>query len=292
MNILWIGYGKMGQPMCTAVAKQGHKVVVLEPGPMQRSAAERNGLELVADVPSAAKDADLIVTSLPNDAACLGVLTGADGVLAACRSDSVLVETSTISVAASRLIADSAQASGVAYLRAPVSGTVGAASTGKLTSFISGPDDALERVRGVIGSYAAKTVAVGSEEQARVMKLAVNLMVNSLMVSLSEAFAFCRKGNVEPGIALDAICNSAIGSPHLRFKADQLLRQDFAPTFTVTQTRKDMKLITEAGRDLGVPLLLGAAVEQIFTASEGSGLADEDYIACSKVISRLSGLST
>ncbi len=123
------------------------------------------------------------------------------------------------------------------------------------------------------------------------MKLAVNLMVNSLMVSLSEAFAFCRKGDVAPEVALDAICNSAIGSPHLRFKADQILRQDFAPTFTVAQTRKDMRLITEAGRGLGVPLLLGAVVEQVFTASDGSGLAEEDYIACAKVIARLSGLA-
>lgn len=290
MNVLWVGYGKMGQPMCTAVAKQGHKVAVLEPGPMQRSAAEANGLELVGDVSGAAKDADLIITSLPNDAACISVLADPNGVLAACRNGSVLVETSTISVEASRLIANFARASGAAYLRAPVSGTVGAASMGKLTSFISGPDDAFERVRGVIGSYSAKTVLVGSDEQARVMKLAVNLMVNSLMVSLSEAFALCRKGNIEPAIALDAICNSAIGSPHLRFKADQLLRQDFAPTFTVTQTRKDMKLITDAGRDLGISMLLGAVVEQIFTASDGSGFAEEDYIACAKVVAQSSGL--
>ncbi len=291
MNVLWVGYGKMGQPMCTAVAGQGHRVVVLEPGPEQRSAAERNGLQLVADTRVAAGEADLIVTSLPNDEACTGVLTGADGLLSACRIDAILIETSTISVEASRLIAAAAGARGVAYLRAPVSGTVGAAASGKLTSFISGPSDAFERVRATIGSYAAKIVPVGADEQARVMKLAVNLMVNSLMVSLSEAFAFCRKGDIAPEVALDAICNSAIGSPHLRFKADQILRQDFAPTFTVAQTRKDMRLITEAGRGLGVPLLLGAVVEQVFTASDGSGLAEEDYIACAKVIARLSGLA-
>ena len=290
MNILWVGYGKMGQPMCAAVVKQGHGVVVLEPGAAQRDTARNNGLELVADPRSAAAKAELIITSLPNDDACVGALTGANGVLAACRRDAVLVETSTISVEASRRIAEAAAAAGVAYLRAPVSGTVGAAIAGKLTSFISGPEEAFERARGVIDAYAAKTVQVGPDEQARIMKLAVNLMVNSLMVSLSEAFALCRKGDVAPAVALDAICNSAIGSPHLRFKADQLLRGDFTPTFTVQQTRKDMRLITDAGRNLDVPLLLGAVVEQVFTASEASGLADDDYIACAKIIGGLSGL--
>ena len=222
MNVLWVGYGKMGQPMCTAVAEQGHKVVVLEPGLAQRSAARGNGLDLVTDTRAAAGKADLIVTSLPNDEACVGILAGATGLLASCRLDAILIETSTISVEASRLIAEAANARGVLYLRAPVSGTVGAAASGKLASFISGPAEAFERARPVIGSYAAKTVLVGADEQARIMKLAVNLMVNSLMVSLSEAFAFCRKGDIAPEVALDAICNSAIGSPHLRFKADQL----------------------------------------------------------------------
>jgi 3-hydroxyisobutyrate dehydrogenase-like beta-hydroxyacid dehydrogenase len=291
MNILWIGYGKMGRPMCSSVRKSGHRISVLDAGAAQRSAAAADGFDLAKDGRSAAAAAELIVTSLPNDAACIEALIGADGALLASRSGAILIETSTISVAASRQIAEVADARGVRYLRAPVSGTVGAASSGKLTTFVSGPADALERTRETIGSYAAKILLVGPDEQARVMKLAVNLMVTTLMVSLSEAYAFCRKGGVAPEIAIDAICNSAIGSPHLKFKAESLLRQDFTPTFTVTQTRKDMKLINEAARDLDAPIILGAAVEQIFTAGAALGFSDEDYIACGKVIGRLAGLT-
>jgi 3-hydroxyisobutyrate dehydrogenase-like beta-hydroxyacid dehydrogenase len=291
MNILWIGYGKMGRPMCSSIKKLDRRISVLDSGAAQRSMAAADGFDLAEGGRAAAAAAELIVTSLPNDAACLEALIGPNGALSDSRSGAILIETSTISVAASRQIAEAADARGVRYLRAPVSGTVGAAATGKLTTFVSGPTDTLERTREIIGSYAAKVLLVGSDEQARVMKLAVNLMVTTLMVSLSEAYAFCRKGGVAPEIAIDAICNSAIGSPHLKFKAESLLRQDFTPTFTVTQTRKDMKLINEAARDLDAPIILGAAVEQIFTACAAMGFSEEDYIACGKAVSRLAGLN-
>ena len=229
-------------------------------------------------------------TSLPDDSACRKVLLEPSGILGSLRQGTVLVETSTVSVAVSQAVAAAALAMGVPYLRAPVSGTVGAAAAGGLSSFVSGPADALERVRDLIGSYAGKIVPVGADEQARVMKLAVNLMVHTLMVSLSEAYAFCRKGGVQPDVAIGAICESAIASPHLAFKATCLLKEDFAPTFTVTQTRKDLRLICEGARDLGVPVLLGAAVEQIVAAAEGSGFGGLDYIVHGKLISQLSGL--
>ena len=290
MNILWIGHGKMGEPMCGRVAAAGHDVSILDAGAAQRAAVVARGLPLVEDPASAAAAADVIVTSLPHDNACRGVLASSEGVLAHARDGAVLVETSTISVAASQAIAQAASARGVAYLRAPVSGTIGAAGTGSLSTFVSGPADVLERVQALIACYAKTIIPVGPDEQARVMKLAVNLMVDTLMVSLSEAYAFCRKGGVEPKVAIDAICGSAIASPHLAFKADSLLREDFAPTFTVTQTRKDLRLISEGARDLGVPVLLGAAVDQIMAATESMGYGEQDYIACGKLISQLAGL--
>ncbi len=132
---------------------------------------------------------------------------------------------------------------------------------------------------------------MGDAEQARVMKLAVNLMVTTLVASLGEAYALCTKGGIAPKAALDAISASAIGSPHLKFKADALERLDFTPTFTVAQMRKDLKLISDGARALSVPVLLGATVEQIMAATEASGFGDEDYLACAKVIAGLSGLA-
>lgn len=289
MNVLWVGYGKMGRPMADRVAAAGHRVSVLDAGAAQRDAAVANGLAVVVS-PAAAAEADVIVTSLPDDAAARDALVSGSGVLAHSRNGALLIETSMISVGASRAIARTAEAGGIAYARAPVSGTVGAAATGSLSSFVSGPNDALRRAGPVVACYAGTVVPVGPDEQARVVKLAVNLMVHTLMVSLSEAYAFCRKGGVAPEVVVDAICGSAIASPHLALKANALLREDFTPTFTVTQTRKDLRLVSEEARELGVPVLLGAAIEQVLAATESIGLGELDYIAHSKLISQLSGL--
>jgi 3-hydroxyisobutyrate dehydrogenase-like beta-hydroxyacid dehydrogenase len=289
MNVLWIGFGKMGEPMCRHVAAAGHNVRVLDPGEAPRLAAAAAGLALAGDASSAAIS-DVIVTSLPSDAVCAKVLAGPGGVLAHCRSGAVLIDTSTISVGASRVIADAAESRGVAYLRAPVSGTVNTAAAGSLSTFVSGPEEALRRARAVIECYTSKIIWVGPAEQARVVKLAVNLMVSTLLVSLSEAYAFCRKGGVDPEIAIKSISESALGSPWLSFKADALLRQDFTPTATVTLIRKDLKLISDEARDIGAPILVGAAVDQIMAAAESMGYGEEDLLACAKVIATMAGI--
>jgi 3-hydroxyisobutyrate dehydrogenase-like beta-hydroxyacid dehydrogenase len=291
MNILWIGYGKMGEPMAARVAAAGHAVQVSDTSRERCDAARANDLEAVAITPQSAGRADVIVTSLPNDAAALQLLASVNGALSNVRAGALLIETSTISASASASIAKAAQARGIGYVRGPVSGSVTAAANGALTTFLSGAHDAIEQARPIVGAYASNLVVVGDAEQARTMKLAINLMVTTLVASLCEAYTLCTKGGIEAGTALEAIAASAIGSPHLRYKADALQRRDFTPTFTVAQMRKDLQLISQGARELRVPMLLGAVVEQLMVATEASGFGDEDYLACVKVIAGLAGLA-
>lgn len=290
MKILWIGFGKMGEPMAARAAAAGFDLAVYDASEIRLSAAAARGFAVSREPNAAVEHADVIVSSLPNDDAVLAVLANPAGILGKAGPAALLIETSTISTTASAAVQRVATQFGVAYVRAPVSGTVDAAAEGRLTSIVSGPDAALAKARKIVEAYSAKVLPVGDAEQARVLKLAINLMVTTLVASLGEAYALCRKGGIDPTVALRAIGDSAIGSPHLRFKADSLERGDFSPTFTVTQIRKDMRLIGDAGRALGVPLLVGAAVDQIMTATDAAGFSDEDYVACAKLVSQLAGL--
>ncbi|WP_287183947.1 NAD(P)-dependent oxidoreductase [Paraburkholderia sp.] len=291
MNIVWLGFGKMGEPMAARVAAAGHVLSVFDISEERRTAARSRNLAVVESLEEAIARADVIVSSLPNDTVALHLLAGAGSVLRHAKPGALLIETSTISVSASASIANSADAHEIGYLRAPVSGSVVAAANGTLTTFVSGPDAVVDRAQPVVSAWASTIRVMGDAEQARVMKLAVNLMVTTLVASLGEAYALCTKGGIAPKAALDAISASAIGSPHLKFKADALERLDFTPTFTVAQMRKDLKLISDGARALSVPVLLGATVEQIMAATEASGFGDEDYLACAKVIAGLSGLA-
>lgn len=291
MNIVWLGFGKMGEPMAARVAAAGHALNVFDVSEERRTAARSRNLAVIESLEEAVGRADAIVSSLPNDPVAFHLLAGVGSVLRHAKPGALLIESSTISVSASAAIADSAVAQEIGYLRAPVSGSVMAAANGTLTTFVSGPEAVVERARPIVSAWASTIRMVGNAEQARVMKLAVNLMVTTLVASLGEAYALCTKGGIAPKAALDAISASAIGSPHLKFKADALERLDFTPTFTVAQMRKDLRLISDGARDLGVPVLLGATVEQIMAATEASGFGDEDYLACAKVIAGLSGLT-
>ncbi|WP_275691445.1 NAD(P)-dependent oxidoreductase [Paraburkholderia sp. Cy-641] len=289
MNIVWLGFGKMGEPMAARVAAAGHALRVFDISEGRRAAARSRSMSVVESLEGALAQADAIVSSLPHDAAALHLLTGEGGALRHAKPGVLLIETSTISVSASVAVANSAAAREMGYLRAPISGSIAAAANGTLTTFVSGPLAVIEHAWPIVSAWASTIRVVGDAEQARVMKLAVNLMVTTLVASLGEAYALCTKGGIAPKAALDAISASAIGSPHLKFKADALERLDFTPTFTVAQMRKDLKLISDGARELSVPVLLGAAVEQIMCATEASGFGDEDYLACAKVIAGLSG---
>jgi 3-hydroxyisobutyrate dehydrogenase-like beta-hydroxyacid dehydrogenase len=291
MNILWLGFGKMGEPMAARVAAAGHIVHVFEVSEERRTAARSRNLSVVETLDDAIGVADVIVSSLPNDTAALQTLAGERSALRHAKPGVLLIDTSTISVSASVAVASSAAQREIGYLRAPVSGSVAAAANGALTTFISGPEAAIERARPIISSWASTIRVVGDAEQARVMKLAVNMMVTTLVASLGEAYALCTKGGIAPKVALEAISASAIGSPHLKSKADALERLDFTPTFTVAQMRKDLRLISDGARELGVPVVLGATVEQIMAAAESCGFGNEDYLACAKVIAGLAGLT-
>lgn len=291
MNIVWLGFGKMGEPMALRVAANGHGVLVFDVSDERRAAARAHNLEVIESLGEPLARADVIVSSLPNDAVALQVLADAGSPLQQAKPGALLIETSTISVSASASIANTAATRQLGYLRAPISGSVMAAANGTLTTFISGPEAVIERAWPIVSTYASTIRILGNAEQARVMKLAVNLVVTTLVASLGEAYALCTKGGIAPKVVLDAISSSAIGSPHLKFKADALERLDFAPTFTTAQMRKDLKLISDGARELGVPVLLGAVVEQIMSATEACGFGGEDYVACAKVIAGLSGLS-
>ncbi|SAK57146.1 2-hydroxy-3-oxopropionate reductase [Caballeronia temeraria] len=290
MNIMWIGYGKMGEPMAQRVSSAGHTVQVVDASGARRGAAREHGFAVAEPERADSAAADVIITSLPNDAAALLGLTGDAGALCGARPGTVLIETSTISVGASSAIENACVERQVGYVRAPVSGSIAAAAEGTLTSFLSGPAQARTQARTLVECYASTVMEVGDAEQARVMKLAINLMVTTIVASLGEAYVLCVNGGIAPRTALDAIGASAVGSPHLRFKAAALARRDFSPAFTVAQTRKDLQLILDGARAYGSPVFLGALVEQIMAAADASGHGEEDYLACVKVIEDMAGM--
>ena len=289
-NIAFIGIGKMGLPMSVLVAKAGYAVTAFDRSAARLDEARAQGISIAASPAEAVGGKAAIVTSLPDDAALRGALLGPTGLIATMAAGSVLIETSTVSVEASAEVDAAAQARGVFYLRAPVSGNASIVHTGALSCFVSGPKDAYENAKPLFAAFTRAQTYLGPGEEARYAKLAVNLMIAVSAAMMAESLALARKGGIGWQNILKVLDDSAVASPMVKYKTAPLRNRDFDSTFSCRQMAKDLDLILGAGHAVGVPLQLAAQVRETYGALVAQGDGDADFIATVKHLERLSGL--
>lgn len=290
MRVGWIGIGKIGAPMARHVAApgNGHALRALDRDPTRLM--EVPGAAPAEDIAGLAAWAEVVVTSLPDDAALREVALGPAGVLAHLAPGAVFVETSTVSPALCAELRAAAGARGALYLAAPVSGSTATAAAA-LTLFCSGPAAVLERARPVLACFARTIHHVGAREEARWLKLAINHVIGTTAQVVAEALTLARKGGVAWGTLLDVLGSSAAASPLIGYKLDPLRRRDFAPAFTLAQMEKDMALALAAGAAAGVAMPLAALVHDAFRRQAADpALAGLDFFAALLEAERRAGL--
>lgn len=282
----FVGIGKMGLPMAGHLKAAGHAVTVSDPSEARLQLARSHGLQ-VADAGAAMARADIIVSSLPNDAALREVAAQVAG---AARRGAIYIDTSTVSQQASADVAQVLAAAGVFYLRTTVSGNNKMAEAAQLTVMASGPRAAYDSVLPLLKTLGPNQFYLGAAEQARLMKLVVNLMIAQTSAMLAEALALGRKGGLAWGDMWQVLGASAVASPIVKAKSAQLSQRDFTPTFTVEQMIKDLMLILGAGADSHVPLPQTALTFQLMQAALAQGDGQDDYAAIIKTVERSAGL--
>lgn len=286
MKVHVVGAGKMGLPMALHLRGGGHAVTVHDALEDRLLLARDAGLATDAQ---GVRTAEVVLSSLPDDAALLAVGTHVAG---EARRGAIYVDTSTVSQDVSARVAAACAATGVRYLRATVSGNNKMAEAAQLTVMASGPRDVYETVLPLFRLLGPAQFWLGEGEQARLMKLVVNLMIVQTAAMLAEALALGRKGGLQWQDMFSVLAASAVASPILKAKAVQLSGRDFTPTFTVEQMIKDLGLILAAGAASQVPLPQTAATLDLMRAAVAQGHGGEDYAAIIKTVERAAGLET
>lgn len=287
-RIHFIGVGKMGLPMALHLLAAGHVVSVSDASAERLQLAQAQGLVAPDDAAAAIAAADVIFSSLPHDDALRAV---SEQVARSARRGSTFVDTSTVSQQASRDAAAQCDAAGVHYLRTTVSGNNKMAEAAHLTVMASGPRASYDALLPVLSLLGPNLFYLGDAEQARLMKLVVNLLIAQTSAMLSEGLALGRKGGLDWQDMWRVLGASAVGSPILKAKAVQLSARDFTPTFTVEQMIKDLSLILDAGQASHVPLAQTAMTLQLMQAATAQGDALQDYASIIKAVERSAGLS-
>ena len=271
-----IGLGNMGTAIAERVLEAGYPLVVQNRS-LEKAALYVDRGATLADTPTElAEEVDVVLTSLADDEAFEHV---AEKVLAAAHPASVLVDLSTVSPAVSARVASAADEASVDYLRAPVSGNPSVVRAGNLTLIVSGPREALDRVEPVLRAIGPAIHYVGDAEQARVVKLAINLMIAGLAELMSEALVLGEMSGVSREALLEVMGSSAVGAPFVKYKTEPLLADDFSATFTTALMEKDIDLVLDAARQSEVELPLAQHLKALLRAAVEAGYADDDFMA-------------
>jgi 3-hydroxyisobutyrate dehydrogenase-like beta-hydroxyacid dehydrogenase len=287
----WVGAGRMGQALATRLLEAGCDVAVYN-----RTRAKAEPLAAlgaaVVDTPAELGDRDIVFTVVAGPSDFQQVVTGPEGLLSGPgRGPGVIVDATTISAEASAKVRAEAEKRGAALLAAPVSGNPKVVKAGLLTMVTSGPEEAHRTALPYLNILAGGGVTyVGEGEGARLVKVCHNLMLGIISQTLAEILVLGEKGGVSRADMMEFLNNSVLGSTFTRYKTPAYVNLDFTPTFTPALLLKDFDLGYEAARELGVPMPVAAAAQQVVQALIGHGYTDVDFAALIELQAKASGL--
>ena len=289
-NLGWIGLGKMGNPMSAHLLKAGYKLTVYDVVPSAMSALTRQGAAAADSAADVAESADIVISMIPDDLALEAVAKGPRGILQSAKQGLIYVDMSTVSPAVSARVGKIAEEKGIRFLRATVSGSTESAISATLTILVSGPEDAYAQVRPIFEKLGRKVFHVGPDDQARYLKLLVNMMVGITSAMTAEALIFGKRGGLDWNQMIDILNNSVIASPLIGFKTPLLKKRDFPAAFTAAQMTKDFDLALDTGRKMDIPMPLTALVRQLYGAMKATGKAELDYFGLLTQMEEMAGI--
>jgi 2-hydroxy-3-oxopropionate reductase len=288
-SIAFIGLGIMGSPMAGHLVKAGYDVVGynLTPQPVQKLVdAGGKGAE---NVPDAVREADVVITMVPDSPDVEAVTTGEDGIFANAKKGALYIDMSSIRPDVSVRVAEAGRKAGLRVLDAPVSGGDVGAIEASLSIMVGGEAADFDTARPILDKLGKTIVHVGPAGSGQTVKAANQLIVAGNIEILAEAVVFLEAYGVDMKAALDVLGGGLAGSTVLNRKGAGMLAREFQPGFRLTLHHKDLGIVQSAAREAGVAIPLGAVVSQLVAAMVARGDGGLDHSGLLKLVLELSG---
>jgi 3-hydroxyisobutyrate dehydrogenase-like beta-hydroxyacid dehydrogenase len=273
-----VGAGRMGAAMVGTLRRAGLEVAVFNRTRDKAEAvAEATGAALAASAREAAAGAQVVLSSLADDAAVGATYTGRDGIVAGLRPGTVVCESSTIDPGTVRRLGPLVADRGAFLLDTPVSGSVSLVEAGQLTIMVGGEAAVLERARPVLDPLAKQLFHVGGLGAGAVMKLTVNAVLHGLNLAVAEGLVLAERAGVERAAAYEVFAASVIAAPFVHYKRQAFERPGQVPVaFSLDLVRKDLELIAALAEEAGAPMEQAATNRRVVEAAVAAGLGDRD----------------
>jgi 2-hydroxy-3-oxopropionate reductase len=287
----FIGLGIMGRPMAKNLLKAGYPLVVhsRSKGPVDEIV--KAGAKPAGSAREVAGACDVLVTMLPNSPDVEQVALGKDGIIEGARKGLILADMSTISPIVSKKIGKALAARGVEMLDAPVSGGEKGAVDGALSIMVGGDKAVFDRVLPIFQAMGKTITLLGPLGFGGFTKLANQIIVAVNLTALAEALTLGKKAGLDRELLLTALAGGLANSKCLEQKKPNYVAGTYNPGFKIDLHFKDLGLIMESARELGVPLPATAVVQELFNAMRVKGRGGLDHSGIITLLEDLAGAS-
>ena len=282
-SIAILGVGKMGSAMAKELAIAGYEVTLWH---RNHSVADKLASEInlptvnVSATPKAAlENADIALCLFTNGIVTQSVLLDDIQVLEGVRSNLIIVDMGTSGVESAKALASALASKKIAFIDAPVSGSVATIVAHQLLVMASGDKDVIEQVKPIFSVFAKKTTYLGQAGAGQAMKLAVNLIVHTLNAAVSEGLALSTASGIDANSAYDVLEDSVVAAPFVRYKRAAFLNPELPVAMRIDTVLKDLGLILGHGHATGVQLTATEGVKELFALAQAAGYESKDMSA-------------
>ncbi|MHB1948298.1 MAG: NAD(P)-dependent oxidoreductase [Gammaproteobacteria bacterium] len=273
-TIGFIGLGNMGSKIVQRLLKAGYPVIGFNRTKEKALPLTKLGMQLANSANEVIKACNIILMSLTDDKAITDTLNTEN--MSTLTNGKVLIDMSTVSPKFSRNIADKMTQNHAYHLDAPVSGNPVLVENGQATIMVGGDQNSFNRIKPILEAICPKVFYVGESGQALVLKLAINISLAVQFYAFSEGMLLVEKAGIDMNKAIDIIQQSAIASPGIKQRAPYILKSPEQEWFSIKLMQKDLLLALEQGRDLSVPLLNTAMINEALTVACAQNFGDKD----------------
>ena len=288
MKIGIIGTGMLGEAVGLHLLDVGYEVIVFNRTKEKTENLKKNGAIVVESPKHVAENSDLVITVVKDADAVNDVIFGSSGVIIGKHDGMCIADMSTVNPNSSKEISKKVTTAGIDYLEIPVMGGPNVAIDGKLVLMASGRKDIFEKFKKVFDTIAEQSFYLGNTGTAHSIKLAMNLQISMLALSLSEGITLTKKAGFDPEMFLKILNSTYFKTGMSEGKAYKMIKGSYEPTFTLANLKKDLDTIYDAADSCNAELPMAKLARKIYADAKDAGFGDVDYTGIIAHIAKLS----
>ena len=289
-SVGFIGVGNMGNPMASNVLKAGFPMIVYDRNPQAMENLLQAGAQRAASACEVVEGAEIVLTSLPASPDVEAVYLEPGGLVDSAKPGTMLIDLSSVLPSTPRKIEPRAQARGVHFLEAPVSGGVSGARAATLAIMVGGDPETLTRAQPVLRAIGPNIFHVGPVGAGNTVKAINNMMASVNALAMMEGVALGVKAGLDPMTIYEVVKASSGGSKALERIPNSLIPRQFEPGFKVQLMNKDLETFNTIAKELHVPVSFANVAQQYQQMAIAAGLAEQDTSVVMTIIERLAAM--